>query len=141
MYDGDSFFTLSPWGQVGLAVLSGVLAIATLWLTWRVARGRRLGWRLCVWVLGFVGFVWLSPQIYYLYYRTLIDGLPMQVVVAALPEPERLLDVVLLRKHTLSIHGQAVLCLLMLLAALLGGLDRVRRPTHQEGENSARREP
>ena len=139
MYDGDSFFTLSPWGQVGLAILSGVLAVAMVWLTWRVARGRRLVWRLCVWGIGFVGFIWLSPQIYYLYYWALIDGLPMQVVVAALPEVERVLDVVLLRKHTLSIHGQAVLCLVMLLAALAGGLDRLRRPTHQERQNSAGR--
>ena len=140
MYSGDSFFTLSPWGQVGLALLSGVLTIAMVWLTWRLAKGRRLVWRLILWAIGFVGFVWLSPQIYYLYYWVLIDGLPMQAVIAKLPEVERLLDVILLRKHTLSIHGQAALCLLMLAAALVGGLDRFRRPTHQEGENSARRE-
>ena len=140
MYSGDSFFTLSPWGQVGLALLSGVLTIAMVWLTWRLARCRRLAWRLCLWSIGFVGFIWLSPQIYYFYYWVLIDGLPMQVVIAPLPEIERLLDVLLLRKHTLSIHGQAALCLLMLLAALVGGLDRFRRATHQEGENSARRE-
>ena len=81
MYSEDSFFTLTPMGQFGLVTVSfglllGVLALAS----WGV-KGRRLSIRITTALAIYWLFVWLSPQIYYAYYRMIIDGLPQQWVI------------------------------------------------------------
>jgi len=81
LYDSDSFFTLSGPQQIGLFVLSAVLFGVCLALSWRLGRGRPLPLRLILSAAVFFGFVWLSPQIYYQYYRLIIDGLPAQLVI------------------------------------------------------------
>ena len=77
MYESDSFFTLSVGGQIGLAALSLVLSVLVLWAVRRGTRGlprlSRLGG--CVSVARFWLFVWLSPQVYYQYYRLIFDGI------------------------------------------------------------------
>ena len=108
MYDGDSFWTLGLWGRVGLVALSAVLALGWLWAV-RRAPGR---WpvRAAVWAGAFCLFVWLSPQVYYLYYLTIFDGLPVQWVIRWPPdwlEPFRLLT--LHAKSSLSDHGKALM--------------------------------
>ena len=110
MYAQDSFFDLGPLGQVGLALLSlglfGLVAGA-------VGRGCRDGplWLRLVWALGlFWAFVWLSPQVYYLYYRFLIPDLPLQWVVKAPPGPWRLVELLTFQwRANLAAHGQGVM--------------------------------
>ena len=117
MYQGDSFFTLDSGGQIGLAVLSAVLSIAMLLLTWRLAAGRRPIWRVVIWGLLFFLFVWLSPQLYYTYYRMIIPGLPLQWVI---PWPDLMEPVALLTftaGESLSAHGRGILGWAMLAMA------------------------
>ena len=85
MYQNDSFFTLSIPGQIGLAVLTIVLSLVMLLLAYRLGRGRAAWVKVLISVGLFVGFVWLSPQAYYTYYRTIIPSLPLQRVISSLP--------------------------------------------------------
>lgn len=125
MYAGDAFFTLGPLGQVGLLALSS--ALAALWLVVLSRLCARLPGRPWprVTLAGFAGFgafalfVWLTPQIYYLYYQTLFTGLPWQIVVQAPPAPARL--IALLRfegPSSLAAHGQGALGWLLLVRAV-----------------------
>ena len=141
MYDGDSFFTLTPGGQTGLVLLSGLLVLLMGWLVWRLARQRRLVWRVAIWALAVVGFEWLSPQIYYFYYLALFDGLPVQVVIGPWPDLAAVGEVLLFREATLSGHGRAALALLLLAVALAAGLDRRGGAFHQEGQRGQGRTP
>ncbi len=89
----DSFFTLTPLGQAGLVLLSAVLLAACFWLL-----AAKTGWLLNCWrgrwpqlallavdiALGWLLYLalhQLSPQLYYSYYLTLFEGLPLQWVV------------------------------------------------------------
>ncbi|MEM7491325.1 MAG: hypothetical protein AAF390_19600 [Pseudomonadota bacterium] len=109
MYEGDSFFTLTGWGQAGLATLSLCLWAATLGLCLRPAMAAR-SLRLTRGLVLFWLFVWFSPQVYYLYYQAIIDGLPWQVVVKAPPGPGRLWRLLTFTAEaSLSRHSQGVL--------------------------------
>lgn len=125
MYNGDSFFTLSSGGQTGLALLSLALAAATF-----VAAGRlfklvperglaaKLAARLGVAVFVMWLFIWLSPQLYYLYYLTLFDGLPWQIVVQNPPEFHAILQqITFTGPATLSDHSKGALAWLLILYA------------------------
>lgn len=117
MYQGDSFFTLSTGGQTGLAVISVVLSIAMLLLTRYLMRGRPPIARIAIWAVLFFLFVWLSPQVYYAYYRMIIPGLPLQWVIHW---PDVLEPVALLTftaGDTLSAHGRGILGWAMLVSA------------------------
>jgi hypothetical protein len=127
VYDGDSFFTLSQGGQAGLLAVSAGLSILMVWVMRRAARGRRWPVRVLVWAGAFTAFLWLSPQVYYLYYRTIIDGLPLQWVIGPWPDPVRAVAVLAFAaKPSLADHGAALLGWLMLLSALTANLDRPR---------------
>jgi len=118
MYQEDSFFSLSTAGSVGLAILSSVLALGLLWCAWRLMRGRDVVVRLLIAAGLFVGFVWLSPQIYYTYYGFLFDGLPVQWV-GRLPSVAELFDTVRFGgRATLSAHSKAVLFWALVILAL-----------------------
>ena len=132
MYDGDSFFNLTASGQAGLAALSGVLAMAMVWLVWRIARHRGVVLRLLIAAGLFTGFLWLSPQIYYLYYLAVFDGLPLQWVPALWPRPDHAaLTLVFSRSDTLAAHSQGVLGIVMVCVAFAAGLDRPNTRSHQ----------
>ena len=127
IYEGDSFFTLGPLRRAGLLAVSAALAAATLLAARRVGRGRAPGWR-ALWALGlFWVFVWLSPQVYYLYYQAVIPGLPWQVVLRRPPGPLALLDLLAFRaRGTLSDHGKGALGWALLAVALRPALRRPR---------------
>ena len=76
MYAEDSFHTLSLLGQIGLVALSLFLACLLVLASWRLALRRRAAIRIALALCLLYLFVWLSPQVYYLYYLTLFDGLP-----------------------------------------------------------------
>ena len=123
-YAGDSFLTLGTGGRVGLLLLSALLWAGMLALGWRLrgAIGAFGG------VALFWAFLWLSPQVYYLYYQAIFDGLPWQVVIAAPPDPARLLRLLTFTDAaTLSAHGKGALgWSLIALAPVRAAMRRLR---------------
>ncbi|MEO1020323.1 MAG: hypothetical protein AAFY56_21935, partial [Pseudomonadota bacterium] len=123
MYAGDSFFTLNSFGQVGLAVLSGALALACLIAVNGILRRitfekwlvRLLAGLTATWMLFWL-FLWLSPQIYYAFYALMIDGLPAQIVIKAPPSLTQLLNLLLFEaRPTMADHGRGVLGWLLMI--------------------------
>lgn len=109
-YPDDSFFTLSLAGQVGLALLSCLLAVGTVLLVWRVSRRGVPVLRLLMGLAVFWVFVWLSPQVYYGYYLLIFDGLPLQWVVQNPPSLVHVAELLgFAAQEDLSHHGQGVL--------------------------------
>ncbi|MEM9433355.1 MAG: hypothetical protein AAGA12_05485 [Pseudomonadota bacterium] len=110
MYQGDSFFTLSVAEQAGLLVISGVLFVVCATAIWHLARLLPRRWAIVLAALLFYAFVWLSPQIYYAYYRLIFDGLPAQWVVGRAPVPLEPVKVLFFSSaQNLSFHSQGIL--------------------------------
>ena len=117
MYAQDSFFTLSVLGQIGLAVLSLCLAVGVLWAVVAFPGGRAR--RAVFAAILFWLFVWLSPQIFYSYYRMIIPGLPVQSVIQYPPTPSHTLRLISFGGDTsLSAHSQGLLFWFAVFAAL-----------------------
>jgi len=117
MYEYDSFFTLSWFGRIGLLLVSGILAFGVCGLA---AWGARIAktWRaLFVGLAVFWGFIWLSPQVYYQYYRMIIADLPQQWVIKMPPSAYELLTILTfqgsanLATHTAALLGWGLLAL------------------------------
>ncbi len=71
--------------------------------------------RITVAIVSFTLFVWLSPQIYYAYYRMIIPDLPSQWVIGRSPEAGAVVTLLSFTgPATLSAHARGVLgwCLL-----------------------------
>ncbi|WP_299610147.1 hypothetical protein [uncultured Tateyamaria sp.] len=119
MYDGDSFYTLTMWGQIGLGFVSLLLGAIALGFTWLLVQRRPLIIRVPVWIVAFITFVWASPQGYYTYYRMIFDGLPAQSVIKAPPPPEEIFALLTFTGPvTLSAHSAGVLGWLMFVVAV-----------------------
>ena len=120
MYNQDSFFDLSPLGQIGLATLSLTLFALAFVATRGVLRGHPCFVRLSGAIIVFWAFVWLSPQVYYMYYRLLFSDLPLQWVIK---QPIGPLDIVgLLTFHgrqNLAAHSQGVMGWILILAPFI----------------------
>lgn len=117
MFSQDSFFTLSVFGQIGLAALSVILFVLLIWGMMRLKTTLYL--RILIALISFYLFVWLSPQIYYTYYLIIFDGLPIQNVVQRPPTPLDMLRLITLTgEQSLSAHGKSLLAYAMLLAAI-----------------------
>ena len=121
MYRQDSFFDLTPWGQVGLALISLTLFVVMVLLA------RRALWRFPVWfrltgaLVLFWVFVWLSPQVYYMYYRMIIPDLPLQWVIWPPRDPVDAAQMLVFSfRQNLSAHGQGILGWAVILAAGIG---------------------
>lgn len=110
MYQQDSFFDLSAWGQLGLIAISTALFAAALLIAWRTlyARGpvlRIAGGFALLWL-----FVWLSPQVYYMYYYMIFPDLPLQWVIWPPPGPEKPMQMLFFQfRPNLSAHSQGLL--------------------------------
>ena len=126
-YDGDSFFTLSMAGRIGLICLSAVLSAAVLILASLVMRGRGQWARLIAALAAFALFVWLSPQIYYIYYRMIIPGLPAQWVIGGPPYAQMLAFATFSGPVNLSAHGQGVLFWMLALLSLRASARSARK--------------
>lgn len=119
MYQGDSFFTLTGGQQAGLVILSTGLMALTVITSRQLGRGTII-YRLGAALLVFYLFVWVSPQVYYQYYRLIIDGLPAQWVIGAPPGLPRIARLLLFQDTpNLSNHAQGLLGWGLLLLALL----------------------
>ncbi|MAN98225.1 hypothetical protein [uncultured Roseovarius sp.] len=127
MYARDSFFDLSLAGQCGLVALSLLLSIAFLLVARLLLRTGAIWVRLLGAFSLYWLFVWLSPQVYYEYYRLLIPSLPAQWVIWPPRTPAEALALLALQgPHSLSAHGQALLGW-SLLAAPFVRVSRKRR--------------
>lgn len=119
MYEGDSFYTLTVWGQIGLASVSVLFACVALGMTRVMTWAKPIYLKVPIWIVLFITFVWASPQGYYTYYRMIFDGLPAQSVLGPLPPPQELLGLLTFTgKATLSAHSVGVLGWAMLAVAL-----------------------
>ncbi|MEO1551397.1 MAG: hypothetical protein AAFR93_13370 [Pseudomonadota bacterium] len=86
----------------------------------RLARGHAWPLRLCVGAVTAYGFVWLSPQIYYAYYRAIIPDLPAQWVIFPPPGLGEIWRLATFTDATsLSAHGRGLLIWAMCACALL----------------------
>ena len=120
MYDRDSFFDLSLVGQVGLACLSVAMFLALILVAHRTLRQRSVWLRVLGSMFLFWLFVWLSPQVYYMYYRVLIPDLPLQWVIKPPLNPLRIVELLSFQgRQTLAAHGQGVLGWCMFAAPFL----------------------
>jgi hypothetical protein len=120
LYAEDSFFTLGSGGRIGLVALSVLLAAGAIWLVWWASDGLKRVWRVLIGLAVFWAFVWLSPQVYYLYYIAIFDGLPWQNVVKTPPGPGDIARILSFTdRANLSAHGQGVLGWALMLAGLL----------------------
>ena len=119
MYHGDTFFHLSIPGQIGLALLSGFLALVTLWCFIKISsRFGALVKVLPAFVLLWL-FTWLSPQVYYTYYWLTFEALPLQNVIQYPPGIGTLIKLITFSGDgTLSAHSKGLLFWLMVSAGL-----------------------
>jgi hypothetical protein len=121
MYDGDSFFSLTMAARIGLLLLSfglaALTAVAFIKITCRMAWPVRL-----LLAPGFLWiFVWLSPQVFYLYYMMLFDHLPLHNVVQPPPRPSQIMRLLSFAgKASLSHHAAGLLGWGLIVLAFLG---------------------
>ncbi len=131
MYSEDSFFTLSTAGQTGLLLLSGVVAAATLYLTWRLTVRQHWSVRILIALSLFFAFEWLSPQIYYTYYIFLLE-VPWQIVIQTPPTLSSLGKLLTFADNAnLSHHSRGLLGVAMVIVALFN-----RQPGHPRSQPS-----
>lgn len=132
-YNGDSFHALDVPAGLGLALVSLVMAIAVFTLAlaktlalhraatrWNLsAAAARASADLGASLLLFYGFVWFSPQLYYLYYLAVLDGLPWQWVVKSVLDPHDAWNLLRIGPGgSLSEHLQGLLGRMLMLLAL-----------------------
>ena len=131
VYADDTFFHLSLVGQVGLVLISLLLAAITLAGTWALTRRRGLVTRVLASLGVVVVFEWLAPQIHYLWYLVVIDGLPLQWVVPLYPQPAAAWQVLGFQlPESLSAHSRAALGWLVIATALAAPWIRQPRSRH-----------
>lgn len=116
MYESDTFFNLSILGRVGLGALSITLFAITVAAFYLVAKRMSLVTGIVTAMVFLWAFIWLSPQIYYLYYILLFDGLPLQNVIHTPPNAQEILTIMTFTSDAwLSAHAKAVLGWVMIL--------------------------
>lgn len=116
MYEADTFFNLSILARVGLAALSITLFGLTLAAFYLVAKRMSLASRLVTAMVFLWVFIWLSPQIYYIYYMLLFDGLQLQNVIHPPPNAQEIFAIMTFSdKVIISAHAKAILGWAMIL--------------------------
>lgn len=133
MYDGDIFLALTSSGQWAVAALSAVLAFLAVVAVRLTRRHVSAAAAPAIGVVYWWLFLWLTPQLYYLLYMLLIEGLPFRLMVLWPPGAGRLLELLLFRSQvSLADHALGALGWAMLLASLPNGdaavVRRRRRP-------------
>ena len=119
MYADDTFFQLVLIGRVGLVAISVAMGMLAIWGTWALTRRARLPARILAALGFFCVFEWLTPQVHYLWYVLVIDGLPLQWVIAPWPDPGVVWRVMGFQgTPDLSNHGRAALGWALLLVGL-----------------------
>lgn len=120
MYEGDTFFNLTILGRIGLAALSITLFVVCIAAFYWVAKRMSLVPRIVTALVFLWLFIWLSPQIYYLYYLLLFDGLPLQNVIRKPPDAQEIVGIMTFSDRAwLSSHAKALLGWTMILLSFL----------------------
>ena len=110
MYSQDSFFDLSQWGRVGLLCISTFLFLTVFAFTMKLLVKKPVWLKISGALFVFWLFVWVSPQIYYMYYRSIIDDLPLQWVIWPVESPKIALDYLIFQgPQNLSAHSQGLM--------------------------------
>ncbi|MBO6815404.1 MAG: hypothetical protein JJ891_11120 [Rhizobiaceae bacterium] len=135
MYAEDSFFHLSVAGRAGLALLSAGLATVTVILFLKVSNRFGLAVKVFTALVFTWLFMWLSPQVYYLYYRILFSDLPLQTVIGQPPDIESLLRMVsFTANQNLSDHSKGLLFWLMTAAGTCSTMRNRNRTQHRKDQ-------
>ena len=110
MYKFDSFFDLSFWERVVLVGISTVLFLMMLFAARALLKGRSIWIIIPGALILFWLFVWVSPQIYYTYYRMIIPDLLLPCVIWPPPGPgEAFWMLIFQGPQNLSAHSQGLL--------------------------------
>ena len=136
IYERDTFFELTLPGRAGLTMLSILLAFIVIYIAYilykkslRQNPGIALGLRLVIAVTLLWLFLWLSPQVYYLYYQTIFDGLPWQIVIMAPPSISDLRDILFFQgRNSLAEHSKAALGWILIVGAFFVTIKQNREP-------------
>lgn len=119
MYSEDTFFHLTIQGRVGLVILSLVLFAFTIGLFWKISSRYNLLVKVLCAIVFIWLFIWVSPQIYYLYYIQIFNDLPYQNVIQKPPSPlEVLKTITFFANSSLSNHAKGIVFWAMMLIAL-----------------------
>ncbi len=119
LYAQDSLFTLNNPQIAGVLLIALAQSGLAIWATMRFGRGRRWPVRLALAILAFWLFEWLSPQVFYSYYRWIIPGLPAQWVIGMPPGPWAVAEIAAFRgPASLSAHGRGALAWLLIALSL-----------------------
>ncbi len=119
MYGNDTFFNLTVPGQIGLAVLSTILCVITIWLFLKISSRFGILVKVLIAIVLLWGFTWLSPQVYYAYYWLIFDNLPVQWVVQLPPTARDLFNLILFQGgQNLSDHSKGVMFWLLIAFAI-----------------------
>lgn len=118
IYAVDSLLTLNAPAAVLLVGLALTMAVFVLWLVRLVARRQIWPARLMIALVAIYLYEWLSPQVFYEYYRLLFPDLPAQWV-ARPPGPFALGRLMTFTDQAnLSFYSRGVLAWAIILAAL-----------------------
>lgn len=110
MYESDSFLTLTMIERIGLVCVTLALTLVGLLAFAKFSRKYNLAIRLLAAVAVLYLFIWLSPQVYYLYYLQIFDFLEFKNVIHMPPNPLKILSLLSFTESgRLSHHGQGVL--------------------------------
>jgi hypothetical protein len=97
-----------------------MLAILFRFASYRLLRNKPILIRLSGALILFWVFVWVSPQIYYTYYRMIIPDLPLQWVIWPPASPvDALRMMVFSGPQNLSAHSQGILGWVLLVVPFL----------------------
>lgn len=119
IYAEDSFFTLGLGAQIGVVGIGIVLAALCFAILWELVEGFGRFSRVLAALVVFYLFVWLSPQVYYMFYFFIQDGLPLQWVIQSPPSPMKIVQLLTFTDRvTLTEHGQGALGWGLILFAL-----------------------
>lgn len=119
MYNQDTFFHLSISGRMGLVIVSLVMSAILLASYWWLTNRCSIPIKILLTFVFIWGFIWFSPQAYYLYYIQIIEGLPLQNVIQYPPSIfETVQTITFTGNSNLSNHSKGILFWAMMLIAL-----------------------
>lgn len=120
MYENDSFLTLSIAERIGLLCVTLVLSVVLIWLFWLTIKRLNIWLRPLLALLFLYVFIWLSPQIYYLYYLVIFDFLDFKNVIHPPFNPLTLLKLLTFTESgKLADHGKGVLGWILIILSFL----------------------
>lgn len=120
MYENDSFLTLSTAERIGLVSVTLLLSFLLIWLFWMTKKHVNIWIRPLLALVFLYLFIWLSPQIYYLYYLIIFDFLDIKNVIHPPFNPLTLLNLLAFSEsEKLADHGKGILGWILIILSFL----------------------